>query len=293
MIPTRVRIYTLEESASFRGGPRYRDESSGVNLGLMQHLLTPLPLVVASLLAIPVAAPASIVQVPEQTVHTDPGEIYVPLEFTPVVEATPNLETSRPTEWMEPVRRCTRRGPRRFCDGPRMVPVPRGEAATRATELGLGTVQAVAQLMMGRPESAWLDAAPQKTHARMRFPIDGGRIGRGVGYVRRAELRHRRHQGVDIGAPVGTPVRAVEDGLVAYADNGLRGYGNLVVLLHADGSSTFYAHLEAAYVFAGQRVDRGQTVGEVGTTGLAYGPHLHFEWRVNGRARNPARRFER
>lgn len=263
----------------------------------MHHLLTPLPLVVAGLMALPATAPAPVVQVPELSVHADPsGEVYVPIKYvTTVTEAEAVarvLDTPRPTEWMEPVRRCARRGRRRFCDGPRMVPVPHGEAAARAEALGLGTVQAVSRLMLARPEQAWIDAIGSKTHATMHFPVDHGRLGRGVGFVRRAEIRHRHHDGVDIGAEVGATVRAAEDAIVAYADNGIRGYGNLVVLLHPDGSSTYYAHLGAAYVFAGERVLRGQSIGEVGMTGLSYGPHLHFEWRIAGRPRNPVRRFE-
>jgi hypothetical protein len=61
------------------------------------------------------------------------------------------------------------------------------------------------------------------------------------------------------------------------------------MLIHADGSVTSYAHCRALYVFAGQQVTRGQVVGEVGTTGLAHGPHLHFEVRRDGRVRNPMR----
>jgi murein DD-endopeptidase MepM/ murein hydrolase activator NlpD len=80
---------------------------------------------------------------------------------------------------------------------------------------------------------------------------------------------------------------SVGAGLVAYADNGVSGYGNLVVIVHRDGSTTAYAHLKEAWVTAGQRVARGQTVGLLGNTGLSHGPHLHFEWRVGGRAQNP------
>ncbi len=258
----------------------------------MQHFIA--PLVLAGLLTFP-SAPAAI-HVPEVTVEAaHRQDVYVPIKYvTTVVSAEPelSLETPRPEEWMPRLRRCSRRGARRFCDGPRMVPVPHGEAAERAERLGLGTTRAVSQLMLGRPDPAWVDAVESKTHESMCFPVDGGRLGRGVGFVRRVELRHVRHDGVDIGAVPGTPVRAVEDAIVAYADNGVSGYGNLVALLHADGSTTFYAHLRASYVFAGQRLARGQVLGEVGSTGLSYAPHLHFEWRLNGHPRNPVPRFQ-
>lgn len=258
----------------------------------MPHLIA--PLVLAGLLALPGEAPTA-VRVPEVTVHTErAAEVYVPIKYAPVEHAEPelSLDTVRPTEWQPRIRRCARRGRRRFCDGPRMVPVPHGPAAERAERLGLGTPRAISQLMFGRPDPAWVEAISSKTHGSMHFPVDGGRIGRGVGYVRRTAIRHVRHDGVDIGAMPGAAVRSVEDGIVAYADNGLSGYGNLVVVVHPDGSITLYAHLRAAYVFAGQLVQRGQTIGELGNTGLSYGPHLHFEWRVNGRVRNPIPQFE-
>lgn len=260
----------------------------------MQHFFGPL-LATALLGMQPSAAHPAVVRLPEVTVEASPhGEVYVPIKYVPVPSAEPELAGAavRPTEWMPKLRRCSHRGRRRFCDGPRMVPVPHGEAAARAERLGLGTVRVVSKVMLGSPEQAWIDEVGSKTHATMRFPVDGGHVGRGVGYVRRAELRHVRHQGVDILAMPGTTVRSVEDGLVLYADNGVSGYGNLVVVLHADGSTASYAHLSEAWVFAGQRVGRGQIVGALGNTGLSYGPHLHFEWRVRGHARNPLPRFE-
>jgi murein DD-endopeptidase MepM/ murein hydrolase activator NlpD len=98
----------------------------------------------------------------------------------------------------------------------------------------------------------------------------------------------RAHTGVDYGAPTGTPVRATGDGVVAFA--GARGgYGNLVVLRHAGAFSTWYAHLSrfGAGVRTGARVSQGQTIGHVGSTGWATGPHLHYEFRVNDVPRNP------
>ena len=118
-------------------------------------------------------------------------------------------------------------------------------------------------------------------------------MGRGVGLTRRGRNRRRPHNGVDIGGQRGQRVVAANDGLVAYSHNGLSGYGNLVILIHADGTVTFYAHLDAAYVQPGERLHRGETVGEVGATGLASGPHLHFEWRRDGTPLDPVPRFQR
>ena len=100
-----------------------------------------------------------------------------------------------------------------------------------------------------------------------------------------------RHDGIDIGARVGELVRSVNDGIVAYSDNGVHGYGNMIMVVHADASVSFYCHHRANYVFAGQRVKRGQVLGEVGVTGISRGPHLHFEWHVNGRAKDPMPRM--
>jgi murein DD-endopeptidase MepM/ murein hydrolase activator NlpD len=96
----------------------------------------------------------------------------------------------------------------------------------------------------------------------------------------------RAHKGVDYAAPIGTPVRAAGDGLFA----GVRGgYGNLVELDHSRGITTVYGHLSrfARGLHAGQHVSQGEVIAFVGMTGLATGPHLHYEYRVNGVFQNP------
>ena len=96
----------------------------------------------------------------------------------------------------------------------------------------------------------------------------------------------RAHQGVDYGAPSGTAVRSVGDGTVEFA--GVQnGYGNMVILKHRNQHSTVYAHLSRINVRRGATVSQGQTIGAVGATGWATGPHLHFEFRVNGVHRDP------
>jgi hypothetical protein len=197
-----------------------------------------------------------------------------------------------PTRWMSKLRRCSRRGALHFCDGPRMVPVPTPEAAARAERLGLGLRSTANRLLVGAPEPAWIEAAGGAREG-LSWPVDDGHVSRGYGFVRRAELRHRKHDGVDFVAATGTRVRAANTGLVVYADNGVSGFGNLVMIVHGDGSTTLYAHLSEAHVAAGQRVERGQTIGAVGTTGLSRGPHLHFEWRRRGRPLDPRHAFVR
>ena len=98
----------------------------------------------------------------------------------------------------------------------------------------------------------------------------------------------RAHLGVDYGAPTGTPVRTVGDGVVEFA--GVQnGYGNVVQVEHGNDRSTLYAHLSRIDVRKGQRVEQGQRIGAVGATGWATGPHLHFEFRVNGEHQDPLR----
>lgn len=104
----------------------------------------------------------------------------------------------------------------------------------------------------------------------------------------------RAHLGVDYGAPTGTPVRTVGDGVVDFA--GVQGgFGNVVFVRHNNNDTTVYAHLSRIDVRKGQSVTQGQRLGAVGATGWATGPHLHFEFRVNGRHQDPlmaARRTE-
>jgi murein DD-endopeptidase MepM/ murein hydrolase activator NlpD len=96
----------------------------------------------------------------------------------------------------------------------------------------------------------------------------------------------RLHAGIDIGAGFGTPIRAAAGGTVIHA-GWLGGYGNLVVVDHGGGLSTAYAHQQRIYVGYGQQVGQGEVLGEVGSTGHSFGPHLHFEVRVNGSPVDP------
>jgi murein DD-endopeptidase MepM/ murein hydrolase activator NlpD len=123
----------------------------------------------------------------------------------------------------------------------------------------------------------------------LRSPLEFSRVTSGFGFRIHPILQDwRAHQGVDYGAPAGTKVKATGDGIVAFA--GLRsGYGNLIVLRHHGGYSTYYAHLRnfARGLKPGKRVAQGETIGYVGQTGWVTGPHLHYEFRVHDQNRNP------
>jgi murein DD-endopeptidase MepM/ murein hydrolase activator NlpD len=96
----------------------------------------------------------------------------------------------------------------------------------------------------------------------------------------------RMHEGIDIGASTGTPIRAAAAGRVIYS-GWMSGYGNLVVIDHGGGISTAYGHQSSIAAGNGQVVSQGQTIGYVGCTGHCFGPHLHFEVRINGTPVDP------
>jgi murein DD-endopeptidase MepM/ murein hydrolase activator NlpD len=99
----------------------------------------------------------------------------------------------------------------------------------------------------------------------------------------------KKHEGIDLAAPIGTPVYAAKDGLVLYADNVVKGYGNMVVLQHDGDLLTAYAHTSVLLVRKGDRVKAGQIIARVGQTGHATAPHLHFEVRKGQVPKDPLR----
>lgn len=149
--------------------------------------------------------------------------------------------------------------------------IPGGEIAAAPKTRGSGTTRIIKEPYLGGSGAAQAGYYVN--------PVPGGRITQGI----------HGWNAVDIGAARGTPVRAAADGVVIITRNNGAwngGYGNYVVISHANGSETLYAHMTHAIVSPGQGVSEGQVIGYVGTTGLATGPHLHFE--VRGAA-NPFR----
>ena len=105
-----------------------------------------------------------------------------------------------------------------------------------------------------------------------------------VGFGKRSG---KRHQGLDIKAGEGTPIASIYEGIVTYSSDKLRGYGNMVIIKHNEDYSSVYAHNRINLVREGERVRKGQVIAQVGATGWAEVPHLHFEIRERGRAVNP------
>jgi murein DD-endopeptidase MepM/ murein hydrolase activator NlpD len=124
----------------------------------------------------------------------------------------------------------------------------------------------------------------------IRTPVEFARVSSRFNPNRRHPVLNtiRAHRGVDYAAPTGTPIRAAGDGRVEFVGK-KGGYGNVVIIRHGQAYSTLYAHMRnfARGIRSGSRVKQGQTIGYVGMTGLASGPHLHYEFLVNGVHRDP------
>ncbi len=143
-------------------------------------------------------------------------------------------------------------------------------------------------LQSTRPQKSGGDEESIGESQLLKIPVEGrisSRYGTRVHPV--TKRKNSFHKGIDIAAPSGTPVSAAAQGLVVKAEYNRNGYGNLVVIQHANELATYYGHLSKILVKKGQRVSRSQLVGKVGATGVATGPHLHFEVRRGGNPVNP------
>ena len=140
----------------------------------------------------------------------------------------------------------------------------------------------------GNGKGAYYDFGGESKHrAFLASPMEFSRVTSGFAMRFHPIMQTwRQHLGVDYGAPIGTPVRSVGDGTVQFA-GWQNGYGNVIQIQHNGARSTLYGHLSRIDVRPGQRIEQGQRIGAVGATGWATGPHLHFEFRVNGVHQDP------
>jgi len=129
---------------------------------------------------------------------------------------------------------------------------------------------------------------PSRSSGRLLWPVDGGQIFSDFG-TRSGKF----HEGIDISAKPGTAIFAAADGRVVYADDKIRGYGNMIVIKHAGNLSTVYAHNRVNLVKEGDFVRQGDKIAELGQSGNASGPHLHFEVRVGKEAVDPMKYLEK
>ena len=124
-------------------------------------------------------------------------------------------------------------------------------------------------------------AAPSTKKFKLMWPV------KGVLTSKFGPRKGRMHDGIDIAAKVGVPIYAAAAGEVVYADNKLTGYGNLIIIRHNNNMFTAYAHNSRNFVSSGDKVRQGQHIANVGETGRATGPHVHFELRRGETAINP------
>jgi murein DD-endopeptidase MepM/ murein hydrolase activator NlpD len=146
---------------------------------------------------------------------------------------------------------------------------------------------ALASRSQSKPRAARAVRSSQKAPARritdleFGWPVDG-RMSSKFG-----DRHGNDHEGIDISARSGTPVRAAESGRVVHSGKGLGDYGKVVIVKHAGSYSTVYAHNRKNRVRKGEFVEKGQVIAEVGKTGNASGPHVHFEVRRDRRPQDP------
>ncbi|MFD2262613.1 peptidoglycan DD-metalloendopeptidase family protein [Lacibacterium aquatile] len=198
----------------------------------------------------PAAAPTPITP-PTPAKPPEPAKVEPPASPAPAVAAAPSPEVAKPTEPATPV--------------PSVEP-----PATPATPKPKGDTVAV------------LATPPARGGRTFQWPVTGrviatyGEMGSGL-----------RNDGLNIAANKGTPVRAAENGVVVYAGDEIKGFGNLLLIRHADGFTTAYAHCDALLVNRGDTIRRGQVIARVGDTGHVSRPQLHFEIRKGTQAVDP------
>jgi murein DD-endopeptidase MepM/ murein hydrolase activator NlpD len=136
----------------------------------------------------------------------------------------------------------------------------------------------------GQSPPSHIRPAVEIAEGSLRWPVANAQVTSPFG-----QRGHEFHEGIDLRAPVGTPVLAAQDGTVIYAGSKIRGYGRLVVIRHFKQVSTIYAHNSRLLVRAGQYVRQGQKIAISGRSGHVTGPHVHFEVRDGLSALNPLR----
>lgn len=148
----------------------------------------------------------------------------------------------------------------------------------------------VTQMAHSKPKSK-----PSTKTASVKLPSTPARTGRFDWPVKGKVISNfgpsgngKHNDGINISAARGTAIKAAENGVVAYAGNELKGFGNLLLIKHTDGFVTAYAHADSLSVKRGQTIKKGQTIGKIGSTGNVKYPQLHFEIRKGTKAINPA-----
>jgi murein DD-endopeptidase MepM/ murein hydrolase activator NlpD len=163
-------------------------------------------------------------------------------------------------------------------------------ADQRAKRIGLGSRKAASSLLTGMVAPEWAAEAERgpKGNGQLTWPVKDGWFGRGYG-----SGESGYHLAIDIEGERGSDVMAAAPGVVGYVGNELRGYGNVILVVHPGGWVTLYGHNQEILVRAGERVEQGQVLAELGSTGRSMGPHVHFELIYQGRNCDPIPFVER
>ena len=150
-----------------------------------------------------------------------------------------------------------------------------------------GAFEEARRLFEGLREGSWQIIPPRQEELPGLVRPAMGKVSSGFGMREHPILGgEREHKGIDLEAPLGSPILAALPGLVEKVEQDPT-YGLKIVLSHEDDFETLYAHCQAALVKPGEKISAGQVIGRVGDSGLATGPHLHFELRVRGKAVDP------
>lgn len=157
------------------------------------------------------------------------------------------------------------------------VPIPASKPGYKSTGTSKNTAMARAPVTT--------QPAPRSS-GKFLWPVNGRVIS---GFGGKKDGSH--NDGINIGAPRGTPVKSAENGVVVYTGDELRGFGNLVLVRHSDGWMTAYGHLDKVLAKRGDKVTRGQAIGTVGSSGSVSSPQLHFEIRRGTKAVDPVTRL--
>jgi murein DD-endopeptidase MepM/ murein hydrolase activator NlpD len=164
----------------------------------------------------------------------------------------------------------------------RVASVPQTQAPVAAPVTTQTANMATAEQPKEEPATKTAEAAGNLPS--FRWPVRG-RVIAGFG----PKINGQQNDGINLAVPEGTPIKAAEDGVVAYAGNELKGYGNLVLIRHANGYVSAYAHASELDVKRGEAVKRGQVIGKAGQTGNVTSPQLHFEIRKGSTPVDPTR----
>jgi murein DD-endopeptidase MepM/ murein hydrolase activator NlpD len=164
----------------------------------------------------------------------------------------------------------------------RVQPAPNSPSRPPATARKPGASGSVSGVPRPRPAFRPAPPVPQRDAGGFIWPVDGRVLS---SFGAKASALH--NDGLNIAAPMGAPVRAADNGVVAYAGNQIRGFGNMLLIKHSGGLITAYAHADKLLVTRGDVVSRGQVVARVGKTGGIDAPQLHFEVRKGSQAVDP------